>query len=163
MKSLKRWALSGCAAAALACSVALPAPAAEEEENACPTGDLPQSGTIQATATTVGFIVGARWGEGTLTLNDGSQYKFTFSGAKLIETGVASVELTGKVFNLEKPEDFPGDYSALGGGLTVIKGVAGGAILKNKNCVYINAEPETEGLRLSAPAPGGVLINFVED
>ncbi len=163
MTNLRKWVLSGCAVAAIVGLTAMPGTAAEEEVNECPTGDLPQSGTIEATATTVGFIVGARWGEGTLTLDDGGQYKFSFSGAKLVETGAASVEITGKVFNLQKPEDFPGDYSALAGGLTVIKGVAGGAILKNKNCVYINAEPETEGLRLSAPAPGGVLIDFVEE
>jgi hypothetical protein len=69
-------------------------PAAAEDD--CPKGDLPVTGTVEGRATTVGFIVGARWGEGTLTLNDGSQHKFngrqhkfTGKGAKLIETGVA--------------------------------------------------------------------------
>ena len=154
-------AMGGLAAAFM--TFALTLPAAAEEAKDCPTGDLPEAGTIEATATTVGFIVGARWGEGTLTLTDGSQHKFTFSGAKIIETGVAEVQITGKVFNLAKLEDFPGDYSAISGGLTVIEGIAGGAVLKNKNCVYIHADAESQGVRLSAPAPGGVLVDFAEE
>jgi hypothetical protein len=126
----------------------------------CPKGDLPVSGTIEARATTVGFIVGARWGEGTLTLNDGSQHKFTGKGAKLLETGAAEVKFKGKVFNLEKLEDFNGDYAAVSAGLTVIKGLDAGELLNNDKCVYINVETESEGLRLSAPAMGGVLIKL---
>ena len=42
----------------------------------------------------------------------------------------------------------------------VSSGVAGGAMLKNENCVYLNVDIESEGLRLSAPAPGGVLISL---
>ena len=134
-------------------------PAAAED---CPEGDLPAAGTIEGRATTVGWIVGARWGEGTLTVNDGSQHKFTGSGVKLLETGAAEVTFKGSVHNLEKLEEFEGDYAAVSGGLTVIKGVAGGAVLNNDNCVYINIDIESEGVRLSAPAPGGVLIKFEE-
>ncbi len=129
-------------------------------EKDCPKGDLPVSATIEGRATTVGYIVGVRWGEGTLTLNDGSQHKFTGSGAKLLETGVAEVTFKGNVYNLEKLEDFEGDYAAVSTGLTVIKGITGGAVLNNDNCVYINVDIESEGVRLSAPAPGGVLIKL---
>jgi hypothetical protein len=129
-------------------------------EDHCPKGDLPVAGTVEGRATTVGWIVGARWGEGTLTLNDGSQHKFTGSGVKLLETGVAEITFKGNVYNLEKLEDFEGDYAAVSGGLTIIEGVAGGAMLKNDNCVYMNVDIESEGLRLSAPAPGGVLISL---
>ena len=135
------------------------ASAAEQE---CPKGDLPVSATVQGHMMTVGFIVGVRWGEGTLTLNDGSQHKFTAEGAKLLETGAAKVTFKGNVYNLQKLEDFEGDYGAVGGGLTVIKGITGGAMLTNSNCVYINIEAESEGARLSAPAPGGVLVKFEE-
>lgn len=135
------------------------APAAAED---CPEGDLPAAGTIEGRATTVGFIVGARWGEGTLTLNDGSQHKFAGKGAKLLETGAAEVTFKGSVHNLQKLEDFDGDYAAVSGGLTVIKGLDAGALLKNDKCVYLNVDMESEGVRLSAPAPGGVLITLEE-
>ena len=48
--------------------------------------------------------------------------------------------------------------AAVSGGLTVIKEIAGGAVLNNDNRVYINVD--IEGVRLSAPAPGGVLIKL---
>jgi len=129
-------------------------------EDDCPKGDLPVAGTVEGRATTVGWIVGVRWGEGTLTLNDGSQHKFTGSGAKLLETGAAEVTFKGKVHNLAKLDDFEGDYGAVSGGLTVIEGLDAGAVLKNDNCVYISVDIETEGVRLSAPAPSGILISL---
>jgi hypothetical protein len=144
--------------AALAFAALPSAPALAEDD--CPKGDLPVAGTVEGRVTTVGFIVGARWGEGTLTLNDGSQHKFTGEGAKLIETGAAEVTFKGKVYNLAKLEDFEGDYGAMTGGLTVIKGLDAGAVLSNDTCVYINVETESEGVRLSAPAPGGVFLRF---
>jgi hypothetical protein len=83
----RRAAPRGPTAVALLFATLRSSPAAAEDD--CPKGDLPVTGTAEGRATTVGFIVGARWGEGTLTLNDGSQHKFTGKGAKLIETGVA--------------------------------------------------------------------------
>ena len=133
---------------------------ASAAEQNCPKGDLPLSGTIKATAKTVGFIVGIRWGEGTLTLNDGSQHKFTFEGAKLVETGASKITITGNVYNLQRLKDFSGDYGAVSMGLTVVKGITGGVVLSNDECVYINAKAESKGLKLSAPAPGGVLVKF---
>lgn len=146
-------------AVALTFAMLQPAAAAEKD---CPEGDLPVSGTFEGRATTGGWIVGVRWGEGTLTLNDGSQHKFTGSGAKLLETGAAEVTFNGNVYNLEKLEDFEGDYSSVSGGLTVIIRLYAGALLTNDNCVYLNLDMESEGVRLSAPAPGGVLIKFEE-
>lgn len=146
-------------AAILTVAVLQTASAAAQE---CPKGDLPVSATVQGHMTTAGFIVGVRWGEGTLILNDGSQHKFTAEGAKLLETGAAKVTFKGKVYNLQRLEDFEGDYGAVGSGLTVIKGITGGAVLTNGNCVYINMEAESEGVRLSAPAPGGVLVKLEE-
>ena len=146
-------------AAALAFASLQSAHGAEQE---CPKGDLPVSGTIEGRVTTVGFIVGVRWGEGTLTLNDGSKHKFTGAGVKLIETGVAEVTIKGNVYNLKKLEDFEGDYALLTGGLTIIKGLDAGAALSNDKCVYIQVETESAGLRMSAPAPGGVLIKLEE-
>ena len=145
------------AAAALSCMTFQPAMAAEKE---CPKGDVPKSGTFEAKITTVGFIVGARWGEGMLTLNDGSQHKIHLSGAKLLETGASEETLTGEVLNLAKLEDFEGDYGAIEAGLTIGKGIAGAVTMSNDHCVYINATAESKGLKLSAPAPTGILIEF---
>ena len=55
-----------------------------------------------------------------------------------------------------------GDYAAISQGLTLIEGLTGSAVLTNDNCVYIEVDAESQGVRLSAPAPGGVLIEFAE-
>lgn len=129
----------------------------------CPTGDqMAKSGTIAGWGKSVGWIVGARWGEGTLALNDGTEHKFTFNGAKLLESGVARADFTGNVYNLSSFEQFAGDYAAVSQGITLVEGITGAAVLKNENCVYIEVSVESEGVRLSAPAPGGVLVKLEE-
>lgn len=144
---------------ALSLVYASPAPAQGKE---CPDVEPVLAGTVEGTMTAVGFIVGVRWGEGVLTLNDGKAHAFNASGAKLLDTGVADVQFTGNVYNLAKLEDFPGDYSAVSQSLTLVQGLTGSAVLTNKNCVLIELESESQGVRLSAPAPGGVLIDFAE-
>ena len=52
-------------------------------------GGLTKSGTIVATAKSVGFFAGIRWGGGEVTLNDGQKFKFKFKGLKVLDTGVA--------------------------------------------------------------------------
>ena len=143
-----------------ACLVSAGPSVAQEKD--CPDVEPVLAGTVKGTMTTAGFIVGARWGGGTLTLNDGTVRDFNASGAKLLETGVAEVQFTGNVYNLEKLEDFPGDYAAISQGLTLIEGITGSAVLTNENCVYIEVDAESQGVRLGAPAPGGVLIEFEE-
>ena len=158
-------ALTGAFMSALAALViaGLAAGSAHAKGEDCPEGDPVKAGSIVANAKTVGFIVSARWGEGTLTLNDGSQHRFHASGVKLIETGASEVDIKATVYNLDKLEDFEGDYGTISGGLTLIKGITGGAVLSNDNCVYIHVdEMESAGVKLSAPAPGGILIEFEE-
>ncbi len=69
----------------------------EEKSKACDRDNLVQSGTLQFSMTQIGFLVGVRWGEGVLTLNDGFQLSFDVSGAKLLETGIAKKNLEGEV------------------------------------------------------------------
>ena len=152
----------GMSAAVAVCACLVSAVPAAAEDKDCPDVEPVLAGTVKGTMTTAGFIVGARWGEGTLTLNDGTTHDFNASGAKLLETGVAEVQFTGNVYNLDKLEDFPGDYAAISQGLTLIEGLTGSAVLTNDNCVYIEVDAESQGVRLSAPAPGGVLIEFEE-
>ena len=86
----------------------------QADQKDCPKGDVEKSGTFQANIKTVGFIVGVRWGEGTLTLNDGSQHKIHLEGAKLLEYGAEEMTLSGEVLNLKSIEDFPGGYGTGG-------------------------------------------------
>ena len=81
------------------------AQSAEESAKSCDRDNLTQSGTLQFSMTSIGFLVGVRWGEGVLTLNDGFQLSFDVSGAKLLETGIATANFEGEVYNLNNLED----------------------------------------------------------
>ncbi len=109
--------------------------------------------------TQVGFLLGVRWGEGVLTLNDGFQLSFDVSGAKLLETGFATANFEGEVYNLTNLEDFEGTYWGASTKITVIKG-KGELQTNNANCVFIRARSMGGGLQLSGPAPEGLSIKF---
>ena len=81
-----------------------------QETQTCEERELVQAGTFQAVAKSVGVIVGARWGSGTLTLDSGETYNFSFKGAKLLDFGASETSFTGTVYNLDKIEDFPGTF-----------------------------------------------------
>ena len=136
---------------------------AQSASSTCPEqGNLVKAGTWKAKGTTVGFLIGVRWGTGTVTFNNGVTRKFEFKGGKVIETGAATVEYAGTVYNLKKIEDFEGTYTGLGTGITIVKGM-GGTSLTNLNCVIVNGKAtKSRGLRLSAPAPAGVTVRFVK-
>ncbi len=135
------------------------AQSAEETAKACDRDNLTQSGTVQFSMTRIGFWVGVRWGEGVLTMNDGFQLSFDVSGAKLLETGLATANFEGEVYNLNNIEDFEGTYFGASTKITIIKG-KGELRTNNANCVYIRARITGRGLALSAPAPEGLAIKF---
>ena len=131
----------------------------EEKAKACDLENLVQSGTLTFNLRTVGFLVGVRWGEGVLIMNDGFQLGFDVSGAKLLETGISNAEFEGDVYNLDDIEDFEGTYFGSSTKLTVVKG-KGELRTNNANCVVIRATSTGGGLQLSAPAPEGLAIKF---
>ncbi len=133
--------------------------AAEEKAMACDRDNLTQSGTLQFNMTQIGFLVGVRWGEGVLTLNNGERHSFDVSGAKLLETGIAKANFEGEVYNITKLQDFEGTYFGASTKITVIKG-KGELRTNNANCVHIKARSTGGGLQLSAPAPEGLSIKF---
>ena len=135
------------------------AQSAEETAKACDRDNLTQSGTLQFSMTSIGFLVGVRWGEGVLTLNDGFQLSFDVSGAKLLETGIATAKFEGEVYNLTNLEDFEGTYWGASTKITVIKG-KGELRTNNANCVFIRARSTGGGLQISGPAPEGLSIKF---
>ena len=150
---------SAVAIAATAFSNMALAQSAEETAKSCDRDNLTQSGTLQFSMTSIGFLVGVRWGEGVLTLNDGFQLSFDVSGAKLLETGIATAKFEGEVYNLTNLEDFEGTYWGASTKITVIKG-KGELQTNNANCVFIRARSTSGGLQLSGPAPEGLAIKF---
>lgn len=62
---------------------------------------LQKSGTIKGHVDSIGWLVGMRWGDGVLTMNDGTEHKFSIFGFKALETGLAANDLEGEVYNLK--------------------------------------------------------------
>ena len=54
----------------------------EEKAKACDRNNLVQSGTLHFSMTSIGFLLGVRWGEGVLTLNDGFELSFEPPGGR---------------------------------------------------------------------------------
>lgn len=98
--------------------------------------------------------IGYTWGHGTLYFSkDQKQYKFKLSGVSIADVGGAGITAEGEVYNLSKPSDLSGSYSAVTAGVTVIEG-GSVAYLKNSNGVVIKLHSQTGGLRFNLSANG---------
>ena len=162
------WSLSfgalGMAAAAVVTVGLSSTQAGADEHEGCDVNatDLPVSGTIEGSVDSVGFMVGARWGDGVLTLPDGTTRKFDILGAKILETGVAATEFEGNVYNLENIDDFPGTYYGASAGVTLLVG-DGEAVANNAKCVILHVKAKRQGFQLSAPGASGIEISWDDD
>src|SRR5262249_38001540 len=96
-------------------TVVLPALAAGDDYEGTAKAAPDATITFRGRTATVG--VGFTWGAATLTYG-GETYPVRVDGFVLGAIGIASMEGVGKVFGLNKVEDFNGDYTSL---------VAGGA------------------------------------
>lgn len=124
-------------------------------------GKLTKSGTFVASSKNVGFLLGIRWGKGTVTLNDGTKFNISFKGLKAMETGAAINDVKGEIYNLKKPEDIIGVFYGSSNSIKLVKG-RGQAIMNNSKCVVIKAKSTGKGLQLSAPTPAGIYVQLSE-
>lgn len=124
----------------------------------CEEEELVEAGKIDLTIKSAGLIVGAKWGEGTVTLNNGDTHTFSIKGGKVGVVGGSSVQASGTVYNLPSMEDFSGKYAGVGAGATLVKGL-GGLSFQNGKCVLWNLRASSRGLELSA-GPGGLEVTL---
>ncbi|MEH6631634.1 MAG: hypothetical protein V7776_12435 [Halopseudomonas aestusnigri] len=134
------------------------------ETQSCPERELVKAGTFTVNVKSVGLIIGARWGTGKITLNDGSSKKFTLSGGKILDIGASEKIITGTLYNLDNLDEFPGVYLGIGGGLTAVTKGLGRMSVTNGKCVVMNGGVEgAKGLAVSHPiGPGGAKIEWAE-
>jgi hypothetical protein len=112
------------------------------------------SGYVWFSGGSVAIGIGYTWGHGTLYFSkDQKQYKFKLSGVSIADVGGAGITAEGEVYNLSKPADLNGSYSAVTAGVTVIEG-GSVAYLKNSNGVVIKLHSQTGGLRFNLSANG---------
>jgi hypothetical protein len=118
------------------------------------------SGTISIESTSIAAGIGIQWGNGVLTLPDGSEHSFSVTGLTVVDLGISSVSASGIVYNMDDLSEFSGNYvaaaagAALGGGGTVSR-------LRNQNGVVIDLSATQQGVQLTL-APGGMSIELTE-
>lgn len=118
------------------------------------------SGTVELSSTSIAIGVGVEWGNGTLTMADGSTHNFKVGGLSLLDLGVTTVEASGTVYHLVEASDLEGTYLSGEAGATLVAGGSARA-MKNSKGVVLNLTSKQQGVRLTL-APGGMKITLAE-
>jgi lipid-binding SYLF domain-containing protein len=114
------------------------------------------TGTVVVQVTKAGFIVGVGGGSGVLTFQ-GRRYPFSVGGLSLgFTVGASSAEFVGRALNLRSVADFPGTYTAIGGGAAVAGG-AGGVRLQNAKGVVLELQGRRVGFEVSVAVSGATI------
>jgi hypothetical protein len=114
--------------------------------------DVP-SGTISLSATSMAAGVGAQWGDGILTLNNGKTYRFAIQGLEVGGVGFSDLHAQGTVYNLHKVSDLDGLYVAADANVAVGSG-PGTQTMRNEHGVVINLTSEQQGVKLALGGQG---------
>ena len=123
--------------------------------NLLPASAQEPDGTIRITRRSAAEAVGLSWGDGVLTYK-GKEYGFSFQASGLfrgLDPAIAAAELSGQVFNLEKPEDFSGNYRKVEAE-TRDSGVGTRATIRNENGVVVNLLSTVDGRKFSLGSEG---------
>jgi Cu/Ag efflux protein CusF len=111
------------------------------------------SGTVTMKIKAVALGIGVEWGEGTLTMYDGTSHDLKVRGLTLVDVGVSSVEATGEVYNIVEAKDIEKRFVAGAAGAALVGG--GSAVaMKNGNGVVLKLKSTQKGVRLTLAAGG---------
>ena len=113
------------------------------------------NGRVRIRITKAGFIIGVGGGEGVLNFK-GRNYPFRVSGISGGTIGVAHMDLIGTAYNLKRPTDLAGSYSAGSASVAVVGG-AKVARVQNANGVVIELHGAQVGLELSLNVGGATI------
>jgi hypothetical protein len=110
------------------------------------------SGTVRLHITKVGFLVGVGGGSGTLTYHH-RVYRLVVGGVGIGSLGIASADLVGTAYHLQRPSDIAGTYGAAGAGGAF---VGGGqvATLQNEKGVVLKLRGKQIGFQASLGVAG---------
>ncbi len=111
------------------------------------------AGTVSMVVNSVALGPGVEWGQGILSLSDGTQYRFTVKGLEAGGVGAAQAFLHGHVYHVTKVADFAGLYGAVDIGFTVLGG-QGGMAMRNQPGVLIYLESVESGVQLTLSVAG---------
>jgi len=111
------------------------------------------SGTVTMKIKAVALGIGVEWGEGTLTMYDGTSHDLKVRGLTVVDVGVTSIEATGEVYNLVEAKDIEERFVAGAAGAALVGG--GSAVaMKNRKGVVMKLKSVQKGVRLTLAAEG---------
>ena len=108
--------------------------------------------TIKFSGGSVAAGIGWSWGKGTLTYK-GKEYPISVKGLSLGKVGITGVTASGEVLNLKKLQDFDGNYTGVGAGITLAGGHSA-VTVKNQNGVRVRVISTTRGADLTVGGGG---------
>jgi hypothetical protein len=112
-----------------------------------------RTGTVQIQLLRAGLVVGVSEGGGILNFR-GRQYRLAVSGASFGATvGISRADLFGYAYNLRRPSDIEGDYSATQAGLSIVGG-SNAARLTNSRGVVLELRGQQVGFMFSIDLSG---------
>lgn len=119
------------------------------------------SGTVTLDSKSVAIGIGVSWGHGTLTMYDGTTYKFKVNGLSVVDLGISRISATGEVYNLVQAKDLNGTFIAGEAGITTLLGGGSVSAMQNSNGVVMQLKSSQKGMRLTL-APEGLNVELVE-
>lgn len=117
-------------------------------------------GTVSIKSTSIAIGIGYEWGQGELTMYDGSTYTFDIQGISMLDVGISLIEAEGNVYRVIEPKDMEGKYWAAGIGISYGNGVSA-VTMKNRNDVIMHLTSKQKGMKLTLAAEGVKIKNIM--
>ena len=108
--------------------------------------------TVRFSGGSVAAGIGWSWGKGTLTYK-GKDYPISVKGLSLGKVGITSATASGEVYNLKGLQDFDGNYTGVGAGVTLAGGRSA-VTVKNQNAVRVRLVSTTRGADITLGGGG---------
>lgn len=108
--------------------------------------------TLKLSGGSIAVGLGVSWGSGTLSYQ-GKDYPISVTGVSVGALGATKLEAEGRVYNLERLEDFDGNYAAAGAEATVAEG-ASVVTMQNAKGVKVHLGATTAGIKVTLGAGG---------
>ena len=116
--------------------------------------------TVTIKSTSVALGVGYEWGQGELSMYDGSIYTFDVQGISMLDVGISLLEAKGNAYRVIEPKDIEGKYWAAGIGISYGNGTSA-VTMKNKNDVIMYLTSTQKGMKLKLSAEGIKITNII--
>ncbi|MCK5353778.1 MAG: hypothetical protein KAJ63_01565 [Methyloprofundus sp.] len=117
-------------------------------------------GTVSIESTSIAIGIGYEWGQGELTMYDGSTYTFDIQGISMLDVGISLLEAEGSVYRVIEPKDMEGKYWAAEIGISYGNGVSA-VTMKNRNDVIMHLTSKQKGMKLKLAAEGIKITNIM--